>query len=101
MIGNTDSALMINNEDDEDIDDSNDHGIIPRVIHQVFKFIQNKIEYQKTDHEVNTKVITNLRVSFIEIYNEDFKDLLHPDILSRDILIREDKDGRIFFTGTT
>ena len=27
------------------------------------------------------------------------RDLLHPDISSRDIMIREDRDGRIFFTG--
>jgi kinesin family protein 4/21/27 len=35
----------------------------------------------------------------IEIYNEECKDLLHIDIPSKDIFIREDKDGRIFFTG--
>jgi hypothetical protein len=35
----------------------------------------------------------------LEIYNDDVKDLLHPDISPRDIAIREDKDGRIFFTG--
>ncbi len=35
----------------------------------------------------------------MEIYNDECKDLLHTEIPSRDIMIREDKDGRIFFTG--
>lgn len=43
--------------------------------------------------------ISNVRVSMMEIYNDECKDLLHMDIPSRDIMIREDKDGKIFFTG--
>ena len=41
----------------------------------------------------------SVHVSFIEIYNDECKDLLHPDIASRDIFIREDKEGHIFMTG--
>ena len=41
----------------------------------------------------------SVHVSFIEIYNDECKDLLHPDIASRDIYIREDKEGHIFMTG--
>jgi len=65
-------------------------GIISRAINQLFERGREK--------EVEGAVV-NFRVSFIEIYNEEFKDLLHPEILSREIMIREDKDGRIFFTG--
>ena len=35
----------------------------------------------------------------LEIYNDECRDLLHPDIPSRDIALREDKEGRMFFTG--
>ena len=41
----------------------------------------------------------NVRISFIEISNEECSDLLHSEIPSRDIMLREDKDGKIFFTG--
>ena len=29
----------------------------------------------------------------------EFRDLLHPDITSKEIVIREDREGKIFFTG--
>ena len=29
----------------------------------------------------------------------EFRDLLHPDITSKEIIIREDREGKIFFTG--
>lgn len=48
-------------------------GIIPRAVKHIFNLIQ-------TDH-VNK--IINLRVSFLEIYNEEIRDLLHPDVSSR------------------
>ena len=35
----------------------------------------------------------------LEIYNDECRDLLHPEIPSRDIALREDKEGRMFFTG--
>ena len=35
----------------------------------------------------------------MEIYNEEFRDLLHPEISAKDIVVREDRDGRVFFTG--
>lgn len=40
-----------------------------------------------------------LKVSFLEIYNEEIRDLLHADVSPRDIALREDSEGRIFFTG--
>lgn len=73
--------------------DEDEEGVIPRVVRHIFDHLQLKTEV------VGSKVVSNLHVSFIEIYNDEVKDLLHPDILQRDIFIREDKDGRIFFTG--
>ena len=43
--------------------------------------------------------LSNIRVSMLEIYNDECRDLLHPEIPSRDIALREDKEGRMFFTG--
>lgn len=66
-----------------------DEGMIPRALRQVFQLLQND----------NDGRVASVHVSFLEIYNDECKDLLHLDIPSRDICIREDKDGRIFFTG--
>lgn len=40
-----------------------------------------------------------VRVGFLEIYNDECRDLLHQDVSPRDINIREDKDGKIVLTG--
>jgi hypothetical protein len=81
MIG----AVSLSDEDEE--------GVIPRAVRHVFDTILQKTESS------DGKIVTNLHVSFIEIYNDECKDLLHTDILPRDIIIREDKEGKIFFTG--
>jgi hypothetical protein len=68
-----------------------DGGIIPRALHHIFlRLHQCK--------EAGMSVLA-LKISFLEIYNDECKDLLHPEVNSRDIMIREDKDGKIFFTG--
>ena len=66
-----------------------DEGIIPRALRQIF----NHFRADRTGR------VVSLHVSFLEIYNDECRDLLHPEIPSRDIMIREDKEGRIFFTG--
>lgn len=81
MVG---SAYQVFDKSNEDI------GVIPRAINDLF----DKVKIKESEGAV-----VNVRISFIEIYNEDFKDLLHLEILPREILIREDKEGRIFFTG--
>jgi hypothetical protein len=78
--------------DGTDNSDNNDDesGIIPRAIRHVF-------EYLRSDQAVGRTA--SVHVSMIELYNDECNDLLHPEIPSRDIAIREDKQGRIFFTG--
>lgn len=88
-------------------------GITPRAVRHLFELI-------RTEHA--DKAI-NIRVSYLEIYNEEIRDLLHPEVQSRvsaffqylfnkmiikltfkcvryqEITIREDSSGRIFLTG--
>jgi hypothetical protein len=53
---------------------SNDtDGIIPRAVRYLFELI-------RTEHA--DKAI-NIRVSYLEIYNEEIRDLLHPEVQSR------------------
>jgi hypothetical protein len=69
---------------------SEDEGIIPRAVRYLYE------EIGGSNHEGK---VMNIRLSFLEIYNEEMRDLLHPEVLPRDISIREDHLGRIFFTG--
>jgi hypothetical protein len=71
-------------------EDEESEGIIPRALKHIFEVLNNQIVAGK---------MASIRVSMIEIYNDECRDLLHPEIPSRDIMIREDKHGRIFFTG--
>jgi hypothetical protein len=80
--GKTHSIVGSSSSDEEE-------GLIPRALKHIFQKL----------HDDTTGMISSVRVSMIEIYNEDCKDLLHTDISPKDIMIREDKDGRIFFTG--
>lgn len=71
-----------------------DGGIIPRALHHLF----TRLQQQKDDVPGLLSVLA-LKVSFLEIYNDEVRDLLHPEVASREIMIREDREGRIFFTG--
>nr|XP_019954441.1 PREDICTED: kinesin-like protein KIF7 isoform X1 [Paralichthys olivaceus]XP_019954442.1 PREDICTED: kinesin-like protein KIF7 isoform X1 [Paralichthys olivaceus] len=62
-------------------------GIIPRAVADVFKLLD---ENDLTDFSV--------RVSYLEVYKEEFKDLLEVETASKDIHIREDK-GNIVLCG--
>ena len=75
------------------VGDEDEDGLIPRVVRHIFETLRRKTVV------IGSKIVANLHVSFIEIYNDECKDLLHPEISQRDICIREDKDGKIFFTG--
>ncbi|KAM3876995.1 kinesin-like protein kif7 [Diretmus argenteus] len=64
-----------------------EQGIIPRAVAEVFKLLD---ENDLTDFSV--------RVSYLEVYKEEFKDLLEVETASKDIHIREDK-GNIVLCG--
>ena len=64
-------------------------GILPRILTQIFDMIQTQSKHADV----------KLSTSYLEIYNEEVRDLLHPEVISKDILIRETKEGQIFFTG--
>ena len=64
-------------------------GVVPRVVSQVF----DQLESMPPDAE------WTVRVSYVEIYNEEVKDLLHPRTPAKSITIREDRAGDIFVLG--
>ncbi|CAL8351216.1 unnamed protein product [Merluccius merluccius] len=64
-----------------------EQGIIPRAVAEVFKLLD---ENDLTDFSV--------KVSYLEVYKEEFKDLLEVETASKDINIREDK-GNIVLCG--
>ncbi|KAM9817173.1 kinesin-like protein kif7 [Neosynchiropus ocellatus] len=64
-----------------------EQGIIPRAVADVFKLLD---ENDLSDFSV--------RVSYLEVYKEEFKDLLELETASKDIHIREDK-GNIVLSG--
>lgn len=61
-----------------------EQGIIPRALAEIFKLLD---ENDLTDFSV--------RVSYLEIYKEDFRDLLEVETASKDIHIREDDKGNV------
>ena len=76
-----------------DITSRDEQGIIPRVLLQMFEMI----ETMKRCDETKSAII---RITFLEIYNEDCRDLLQlNDTTSRDIVIRTGKDGNIVTLG--
>eukprot|EP00966_Prymnesium_polylepis_P136585 3155872-Prymnesium_polylepis.2 len=64
-----------------------DLGVVPRVVDQVFE------ELQRAGADCV------VRVSYLEIYNEEVLDLLHPRTPAKAITIREDRAGDIFVHG--
>ena len=64
-------------------------GVIPRVIQDIF----SRIEERRSVSEIA------VRCAFIEIHNEEVRDLLHPDTPTKQIAIRERADGTIVVSG--
>ena len=61
-----------------------EQGIIPRAVAEVFKLLdENDLNY------------FSVRVSYLEVYKEVFRDLLEVETASKDIHIREDDKGNI------
>ncbi|KAJ3036530.1 hypothetical protein HK097_003810, partial [Rhizophlyctis rosea] len=71
--------------------DESAHGIIPRVVEYLFERLQSKSELEH-------KVENVLKVTFLEIYQEQVRDLLRLDTDGKEIAIR-DKNGTITVTG--
>ncbi|KAG9352332.1 hypothetical protein JZ751_020745 [Albula glossodonta] len=65
-----------------------EQGIIPRAVAEVFKLLD---ENDLSDFSV--------RVSYLEVYKEEFRDLLEVETASKDIHIREDDKGNIVLCG--
>ncbi|KAI8609063.1 P-loop containing nucleoside triphosphate hydrolase protein [Chytriomyces sp. MP71] len=74
--------------------DTSEHemGIIPRVVHQVMNLISMK---QKMDPNISFII----RCTFLEIYQEQVRDLLMPGNDAKDIAIREDRNGSVTVSG--
>lgn len=53
-----------------------DPGIVPRAVHDVFKHIEGK--QQRSGNNNNTATEFLVRVSYLEVYNEEINDLLQP-----------------------
>eukprot|EP00981_Chlorochromonas_danica_P015711 scaffold14367_cov250-Ochromonas_danica.AAC.7 len=67
------------------------HGIIPRVIRNLFDMIQRR---EEEDPRSSYKV----HVQFLELYGEDIRDLLDQTRTSK-VAIREMRSGEVFVTG--
>ncbi|XP_029311596.1 kinesin-like protein KIF22 [Cottoperca gobio] len=70
---------------------SDQPGVIPRAVREVFKLVKAKNEDDRWDYSIG--------MSYLEIYNEKVLDLLSPSSL--DLPIREDKDKNILIPGLT
>ncbi|XP_027500349.1 kinesin-like protein KIF7 [Corapipo altera] len=65
-----------------------EQGIIPRAMAEAFRLIDE-----------NDLIDYTVRVSYLEVYKEEFRDLLQVDTASKDIQIREDDKGNIVLCG--
>ncbi|XP_051484465.1 kinesin-like protein KIF7 isoform X2 [Apus apus] len=65
-----------------------EQGIIPRAMAETFRIIDE-----------NDLIDYTVRVSYLEVYKEEFRDLLQVDTASKDIQIREDDKGNVVLCG--
>ena len=64
-------------------------GVIPRVIQDIFAGIERR----------KGKSECTVRCAFLEVHNEEVRDLLHPDVTTKKISVRERADGAIVVSG--
>lgn len=64
-------------------------GIIPRAIEEIFHVLKETEE--EVDRELRQKAASELRVSYIEVYKEEVRDLISD---GSDVHIREDESGQ-------
>uniref|UniRef100_A0A671KVD2 Kinesin-like protein kif7 n=1 Tax=Sinocyclocheilus anshuiensis TaxID=1608454 RepID=A0A671KVD2_9TELE len=65
-----------------------EQGIIPRAVAEIFKLLDE-----------NDRIDFSVRVSYMEVYKEVFRDLLEVETASKDIHIREDEKGNVVLSG--
>ncbi|XP_026071976.1 kinesin-like protein kif7 [Carassius auratus] len=65
-----------------------EQGIIPRAVAEIFKLLD--------ENDLND---FSIRVSYMEVYKEVFRDLLEVETASKDIHIREDEKGNLVLSG--
>uniref|UniRef100_A0A671Q6T8 Kinesin-like protein kif7 n=1 Tax=Sinocyclocheilus anshuiensis TaxID=1608454 RepID=A0A671Q6T8_9TELE len=65
-----------------------EQGIIPRAVAEIFKLLDE-----------NDLIDFSVRVSYMEVYKEVFRDLLEVETASKDINIREDEKGNVVLCG--
>ncbi|TRY92468.1 hypothetical protein DNTS_028175 [Danionella cerebrum] len=65
-----------------------EQGIIPRAVAEIFKLLDE-----------NDLIDFSVRVSYMEVYKEVFRDLLEVETASKDIHIREDEKGNVVLCG--
>lgn len=68
-------------------------GIVPRFAENLF----NWVECQQNQHDKKTQY--SVKVSFLELYNEDIIDLLNTNNKNASITIRENANGNITWSG--
>ena len=64
-------------------------GVIPRVIRDIFAGIDKRRGASEC----------TVRCAFLEVHNEEVRDLLHPDVVTKKISVRERADGAIVVSG--
>jgi hypothetical protein len=50
-----------------------DEGLIPRVLRSVFQRLQDQQQQSQGEGDGGSSCVTNLRLSFVEIYNEEIR----------------------------
>ncbi|KAL8561687.1 hypothetical protein ACOMHN_054984 [Nucella lapillus] len=65
-----------------------EYGIIPRALNQMFEIMKS-----------SPNVTYDVRVSYVEIYKEELRDLLDLETSSRDLHVREDDKGNTVIVG--
>lgn len=68
-------------------------GIVPRFAENLFSWI--KCQQNQPDNHA----LYNVKVSFLELYNEDIVDLLNSNNRAASITIRENANGNITWSG--
>eukprot|EP00884_Botryococcus_braunii_P004132 jgi/Botrbrau1/1371/Bobra.0063s0079.1 len=64
-------------------------GIIPRVLQDMYRL----------KAQAGQGSTCSIRIQYLEIHNEEIKDLLHPDLPAKSIALRETTDGKILVVG--